>query len=100
MSWLRRASDGSVTLSVHAQPGAKRTGFAGLHGEAIKIRLAAPPVDGKANVTLTAFLADYLGVPKAAVTILAGESSRHKVVWIQAAREDALQRLEAEAKTA
>lgn len=98
MSWLRRASDGSVTLSLHAQPGAKRTEFAGLYGEALKIRLAAPPVDGKANAVLTNFLAAYLGVPKAAVTILAGESSRQKVVWVQAASVTALAKLEAEGR--
>lgn len=96
MSWLRRADDGTVTLTIHAQPGAKRTEFAGLYGEAIKLRLAAPPVDGKANAALITFLASYLEVPKAAVTILAGESSRHKIVWVQAVTEAALGRLEAQ----
>ena len=97
MNWLQRASDGTVTLILQAQPGAKRTEFVGLHGEALKIRLAAPPVDGKANRVLTTFLARYLGVPKAAITILSGESSRYKILWLQGVSEEALGRLEKEA---
>lgn len=80
--WLREAADGSLVLTLHIQPGAKQTGFAGLHGEAMKIRLAAPPVDGKANAALCAFLADFCGVPKAAVTLVSGETSRAKRVRI------------------
>ncbi|MEC5385663.1 DUF167 domain-containing protein [Uliginosibacterium sp. H3] len=98
MNWLRRASDGTVTLTLHAQPGAKRTEFAGLYGEALKIRLAAPPIDGKANAVLTNFLATYLSVPKVAISILSGESSRHKILWVQGAGEAALAKLEAEAE--
>ena len=49
--WFRLAADGRITLTLHIQPGAKQTAFAGLHGDALKIRLAAPPVDGKANPT-------------------------------------------------
>lgn len=81
--WLREAADGSLMLTLHIQPGAKQTGFAGLHGEAMKIRLAAPPVDGKANAALCAFLADFCGVPKAAVTLVSGETSRAKRVRIE-----------------
>ncbi len=98
MSWLRRASDGSVTLTLHAQPGAKRTQWAGMHGEALKIRLAAPPVDGKANAVLIKFLAEFLGVPKLAVSILGGESSRHKIVCVEQASDEALARLEQAAR--
>ncbi|MCH2220656.1 MAG: DUF167 family protein, partial [Dechloromonas sp.] len=46
--WYRVTADGCVTLTLHIQPGAKKTELAGLHGDALKIRLAAPPVDGKA----------------------------------------------------
>lgn len=84
---LRRQADGAVTLTLHVQPGAKRTEFAGLHGEALKIRLAAPPVDGKANACLLAFLAKFMGVPKSAVTLLAGDTSRQKIVRIAGADE-------------
>ena len=81
MSWLVAAGAGG-TLRLHIQPGAKRTEVVGLHGEALKIRLAAPPVDGKANVCLIAFLADRLGVAKASVSLLSGDTSRAKRVHV------------------
>ena len=82
MTWL--VADGrGVTLRLHIQPGAKKTEVVGLHGEALKIRLAAPPVDGKANACLLAFLADRLGVAKSAVSVIGGETSRAKRVRIE-----------------
>jgi len=81
MSWLAADPDG-VTLRLHIQPGAKKTEVVGLHGEALKIRLAAPPVDGKANACLIGFLAERLGVAKASVSLVSGESSRAKRVRI------------------
>ena len=75
-----RAGEGRALLTLHVQPGAKKTEIAGLHGEALKIRLAAPPVDGKANACLLAFLADRCGVSRAAVRLRSGDSSRRKVV--------------------
>ena len=81
MSWL--VADGKgVTLRLHIQPGAKKTEVMGLHGEALKIRLAAPPVDGKANAGLIAFLADRFGVAKSAVSLVSGDTSRAKRVRI------------------
>lgn len=77
MSWLRADGDG-IVLTLHIQPGAKKTEVAGRHGDALKIRLAAPPVDGKANEALIAFLAKALGVPKANVELVAGQTSRAK----------------------
>lgn len=77
MSWLLADAQG-VTLTLHIQPGAKHTAVAGKHGEALKIRLHAPPVDGQANARLIAFLAQRLAVPKSAITLLAGASSRAK----------------------
>ena len=71
-----------VVLELHVQPGAKRTGFAGRHGERLKLRLAAPPVDGKANAALIEFLAAEYGVPKKNVVIESGLSSRQKRVAI------------------
>lgn len=79
MNWLTADAQG-VTLRLHIQPGAKKTEVAGLHGDALKIRLAAPPVDGKANACLVEFLAAHLGLPKSAVTIVGGETSRAKRV--------------------
>jgi uncharacterized protein (TIGR00251 family) len=71
-----------VVLELHVQPGARRTEFAGMHGDRVKIRLAAPPVDGRANAALIEFLARHYGVPKASVTIDAGLGSRKKRVTI------------------
>lgn len=79
--WLR-ADGEDVVLSLHIQPGAKRSEVAGLHGVALKIRLAAPPVDGRANDCLIAFLADRLGVTKRRIELLSGASSREKRVRI------------------
>nr|WP_211164127.1 DUF167 family protein [Parazoarcus communis] len=94
---MRLAADGSLVLSLHIQPGAKRTGFAGLHGEAMKIRLAAPPVDGKANAALCAFLAEFCGVAKSAVVLVSGETSRTKRVRVVGMSPDALARLRLQA---
>lgn len=81
MTWLI-ADDSGVTLRLHIQPGAKKTEVVGLHGEALKIRLAAPPVDGKANACLIAFLADRLGLAKSAICLVSGDTSRAKRVRI------------------
>lgn len=81
MSWYRRTADGWL-IAVHAQPGAKKSVVAGLHGEALKIRVAAPPVEGKANDALTAFVAKALGLPRRTVSIVKGESSREKLLLI------------------
>jgi len=63
-------------------PRAATTGVAGRHGDAIKIRIAAPPVDGAANDELVRFLAQRLGIPRSAIRITAGESARRKTVSI------------------
>jgi uncharacterized protein (TIGR00251 family) len=69
-------------LVIHVQPRAKRTAVAGEHGDAIRIRLAAPPVDGAANAELVRFLAERLGVRRADVTIVSGATARRKGVRI------------------
>ncbi len=71
-----------LVLTLHVQPGASRTEYAGLHGDAHKIRLAAPPVDGKANEALIGFLAETFGVRQRDVSIASGASSRRKIVRI------------------
>lgn len=81
MSWFRADGDG-VILTLHIQPGAKKTEVVGRHGEALKIRLAAPPVDGKANAALLAFVAEKLAVPKSAVELVSGQTSRAKRVRV------------------
>lgn len=74
-------------LVVHAQPGAKQSGFACVHGDALKIRLAAPPLDGRANRELCRFLADACGVAPSAVEITSGEGARAKRVRVRQPRE-------------
>ncbi|MDE1943261.1 MAG: YggU family protein [Betaproteobacteria bacterium] len=85
--WHREA-DGTLVLQLHVQPGAKRTGWAGLYGDAIKVRLAAPPVDGQANEALLRFLADTFGVPVRQVALRAGAGSRQKRVAVTGATID------------
>jgi hypothetical protein len=72
-----------LILELHVQPGAARSEFAGRHGERIKVRLAAPAVEGKANAALIAFLAGHFGVPRRNVRIAAGLKSRRKRVVIE-----------------
>lgn len=81
MSWYRRTDQGWL-ISVHAQPGAKKSAVAGLHGEALKVRVSAPPVEGKANEALIALVAKALGLPRRAVSIVKGDSSREKLLLI------------------
>jgi uncharacterized protein (TIGR00251 family) len=73
---MRETAD--LILDVHVQPRAAKDEVAGFHGERLKIRITAPPVDGKANRHLTGFLAEVFGVPKRDVILLAGESGRDK----------------------
>jgi len=81
--WLRDEGD-ALVLSLHVQPSAKRTEVAGAHGGALKLRLAARPIEGEANAALLRWLAEAFGVPQRNVTLLRGETSRAKVVRIVA----------------
>ena len=90
--WLRVATDGRITLTLHIQPGAKKTEIAGLHGDALKIRLSAPPVDGKANEALVKFVAEALKLPKSAVNLKSGQTSRRKVLEVSGATSEAVAR--------
>jgi uncharacterized protein (TIGR00251 family) len=87
-SWpcLARHGD-SLWLAVSVQPNAKRNAADGLHDGALRVRLAAPPVDGKANQLLIAWLADELGLPRRAVQLARGEASRRKWLAIDAPAE-------------
>ena len=69
-------------IALHVQPGAKRTELVGTYGDALKIKLAAPPVDGKANAELLRFMARKCGAPARDVTLAYGETSRDKGVNI------------------
>jgi uncharacterized protein (TIGR00251 family) len=82
-------------LTIQVQPRASRTEVVGRHGDAIKIRVAAPPVEGAANEALVRFLAERLGVPRSAVTIAAGHGSRRKLVDVEGiTAAEAAQRLQ------
>ncbi|HEX9166317.1 MAG TPA: DUF167 domain-containing protein [Gemmatimonadales bacterium] len=81
---------GGVLVRVHVQPRASRTEVVGRHGDAIKIRLKAPPVDGAANEELLRFLAERLGTAGAAVTLIRGATSRAKTVAISGRTEQAV----------
>ncbi len=83
--FARDLGNGQLQLTLHIQPGAKKTEIVGCHGDALKIRLAAPPVDGKANEALLRFIADTLGIPKRAVVLKSGQSARRKVVELAGA---------------
>ena len=87
---LIRDNGSGVFLSCHVQPGAKRTAVAGVYGTALKISLAAPPVDGKANKELCVFLAKKLGLAKSAVALVSGQTSRDKVVFLPDVTPDRL----------
>ena len=84
---MLREVAGGVTLAVRAQPGAKKTAIAGVYGEGdaaqLKIAVQAPPVEGRANEALIAFLAETFGIPKRSVELVSGESSRSKVFWLR-----------------
>lgn len=81
MPW-HSVDGGDTTLRVVVQPGARKTEVTGPHGDELKIRVAAPPREGKANKELVRFLAETLGVAKRDVTIVRGETSRHKVLRV------------------
>jgi uncharacterized protein (TIGR00251 family) len=85
---LRAVPDG-VTLAVRAQPGAKKTAIVGVYGEGaaaqLKIAVQAPPIEGRANHALIAFLAETFAIPKSSVELISGELSRSKVFLLRGA---------------
>jgi uncharacterized protein (TIGR00251 family) len=79
--FAKDVADG-CTLSVRVHPGARKNGVTGVHADAVKIALTAPPVDGKANEALIAFLAEALRLPRARIVIVSGLTSRAKMFRI------------------
>ncbi len=79
--WCRQDDEGWL-LAIRVQPNASVTTIAGEYGDELKVRLAAPPVDGKANAELVRFLARAAGVPRADVVVVRGQSGRSKTVRI------------------
>ena len=82
LPFLHAQKDGAVIVDVHVMPNAAKTQIQGLHDGALRVRLAAPPVEGQANARLLAWLADELGCAKRAVRLQRGETSRRKAVEI------------------
>ena len=84
---MLRENSAGVTLAVRAQPGAKKTAITGLYGEGaaaqLKIAVHAPPIEGRANQALIAFLADTFDLPKNSVELISGELSRSKVFLLR-----------------
>ncbi len=74
----------TLTLSIRVQPRASRDEIVGPYGDRLKVRITAPPVDGRANAHLIKYLAKVFGVPRARVSLLAGESGREKRLRIDA----------------
>jgi uncharacterized protein (TIGR00251 family) len=83
-----RESEGGVWLAVQVQPQARRTEYAGIHGEVLKFKVAASPEGGKANEALCDYLAERLGVPGRAVAIRAGHASRQKQIFVRGVTAD------------
>ncbi|MDD5329112.1 MAG: DUF167 domain-containing protein [Sulfuricella sp.] len=81
-SWFQLKDD-KLTLTLHVQPGAKRTEVIGLHGDALKIKVAAAAVEGQANARLLEFLRKAFQVPASRISVKHGEHARRKVVEIQ-----------------
>ena len=88
--WLQITGKGDLQLTLHVQPGAKTTSCAGIHGDALKVRLAAPPVDGKANQALITWLAKTLSCPQSAIELIRGQTSRRKTLSIRTDQAEAL----------
>lgn len=85
--------DGAVRFGVRVQPRASRSEVAGLHGDALRVRVHAPPVDGAANAAVVAVVAEALGVPRRAVRIVSGETGRTKLLEVTGVGAAAVQSL-------
>ena len=92
MNWFQITCDG-VGVNIRVVPRASKTEVQGLLGDMLKIRLQAPPVDGKANAALVEFLAETLDVAKSDIVLLSGETGRAKRVLIRGIEEVAIRRL-------
>ena len=74
--------EATITLKIHLQPRASRNGINGVQGDALKLRVTAPPVEGRANKALKKLLAQRLGIPPSRITIITGQRSREKLVQV------------------
>ena len=95
VSPVGRSKDGAAIISVHVQPRAAKNRCCGVHDEALKVSVQAPPVDDKANKAVGAYLAELLGVSRRSVVLLSGSQSRKKLFLLESLTEE-----EAQAKVA
>lgn len=79
--------DGAIRLALRVQPGARRSALVGMYGDRLRVAVRAPPVDGKANAAVIELVASVLGLHRRAVQLLAGQSSRDKVLQVDASRQ-------------
>jgi len=95
MEQIIHESKRGLTLAIHAVPRAARNEIIGIHGDALRVRLAAPPVEGAANAALLAFLAQVLEIPQRQLEIISGHASRHKILAISGlTKETIIERLQ------
>ena len=92
MSWITESKD-RVILNIHATPRASKSQVQGLHGDALKVRLQAPPVDGKANEALLEFLAKTLGIPQRQISLVSGQTNRQKRIAIHGLTAGIIERI-------
>lgn len=84
VSYLSTLTDGTVLIRLHVQPKASKSRIVGLHDGCLKLAVAAPPIDGKANAEVVKCLANILGVPVRDVTVKSGAQSRKKLIVVKA----------------
>ncbi len=92
MTWIKTSKMG-VLLDIHLTPKASRDENSGLHGDSLKVKIKAPPVDGKANTYLVRFIAEKLGISKSRVSLVRGETSREKTVLVRDLPEQEIRRI-------
>ena len=93
MPYLQTLPDGSLFLRLFVQPKASRNEIAGLHNNALKIRLTTPPIEGRANKAVIAFIAKLLRLPKSSVTIRSGLQNRNKEILISGVDEQSARKI-------
>jgi len=83
----------TITLSLYIQPGSKKSEWVGIYDGLPKLKIAAQPIEGKANKEIIEFLSDYLGIPKSLISIKSGDTGRRKVVEIVINNEKIIEKL-------
>ena len=92
-TWYEDLGGGTFRLRLAIQPGARKSEIIGLHGDALKMKIAAPPVDGSANEALLTFLAEHLQIKRRQLELRSGSTSRRKVIEVQGVSLENVQKL-------